>query len=550
MQSAPQPEYEEQRLRALNEYGVLDTLEESEFNDLTQLAACICDAPIALISLVDRHRQWFKSKVGLHTAETPRDVAFCAHGILKDEVMIVPDALHDNRFHDNPLVTGEPHVRFYAGAPLITPKGQRIGMLCVIDHEARTLSPNQINALQILGREVIARLELKKAQQTAEIATQNKSEFLACMSHEIRTPMNGIMGLTELLLETSLNDDQRQKLETLKHAADALHVLLNDILDFSKIEAGKLMLETTPFDPVAVLQDIMRLAERIPRHEGVVLRHHIKESLPASVLGDPVRFRQVIINLISNAIKFTESGFIELRLYEQKRDDTHITLAVDVQDSGIGIPKDKLQTIFESFTQADTSTTRRFGGTGLGLTISRHLAKVMGGDLFVSSTPGKGSCFTFTLQVLLDTTGRNLMTPLVETKPDEKRPARPYRILLAEDNAINQQVAVAMLKKRGHTVTVAANGQIAVDLYKQGSYDLVLMDGHMPEMDGLQATRAIRAYEKEKGIYTPIIALTASVLESDKEQFLSAGMNAFLTKPLRKDELLETLDQQFQKHHS
>lgn len=383
---------------------------------------------------------------------------------------------------------------------------------------------------------------MEEAMRNAQAASQAKSEFLANISHELRTPMNGVIGMLDMALDRELSPELSEQLHTAQNCAYALLSLLNDILDLSKIEAGKMTLEKIPLDVRALVADCIKVHRPKAAENSVSIEAEAAPDLPGQLLGDPLRIRQILENLVSNAVKFTEHGTVLVRTGGKFTAPGRFLLEIRVQDSGTGIPADKLLHIFNKFTQADGSVSRRFGGTGLGLAITRSLVELHGGEVHVESELGRGSTFSVTLPCEAAAASAVEMEVPAAAPATPEAPSGSVRILVVEDNHVNQKVVTAVLRKRGFSIELANDGQEALQkLETSGSFDLVLMDVQMPVLDGLEATRLIRKEARWNSL--PIVAMTAHAMNGDKERCLEAGMNGYISKPVHPSLLLSTVDE-------
>ena len=534
MKAAPLPQNEDERLAELLSYDVLDTEAEQLFDDLTALASQICETPIALISLIDPNRQWFKSRVGLDAEETSRDIAFCSHAILQSDVFEIPNATLDPRFHDNPLVTGAPDIRFYAGAPLITPSGHAIGTLCAIDSKPRKLTETQKASLQTLSKSVVAHLELKRKNRELERTSQFKSDFLSYVSHEIRTPLNAINTFSQLLegeaQKLNLPSSFTTPLSHVSQSGERLLEIVNSVLDIKQIEAGKMRVMPRAVNTKDFFTHLFSLTKIRAEDSGIVFSTSIDDAVPDSLFFDDTKFGQVALNLLSNAIKFTNHGKSVKAQVKYKSGK----VIFNVIDQGIGMSDDDQKRLFTPFERMENA--RQISGTGLGLNISKRLVELMDGSIKVSSKLNQGTRISVTLPA--DALSAN---QFVEAQPRsfvaQVNIDNSVNVLVVEDHYINQVVIQTLFEKLGVSLSVVSTGEEGVEYAKSNPVDLVLMDLNLPGIQGDEATAKIKGFKPN----LPIVALTADVI-TQPEYLREQGLDDVLTKPIDSSELVRVLN--------
>lgn len=568
-----------ERISKLRKYQVLNNNEEPAFARLTELAKLFFNMPVVAITFMDEETQYLKSLLGLDgICTTSRKVAICNYTVLSDEVLVLPDLTEDSRFSQNPLVTEAPYLRFYAGAPIIMHedgKTYRLGSLCLMDRQPHhDFTDKDAEILAQFAAMAADALQLQDQQRHAKHANEMKSEFLANMSHEIRTPMNGIIGMVEMLAETKLSAEQQEYVDNIKVSNEHLLAIINGILDLSKVESGKMTIDSIPMNISSLCNEVVSLFAVKARQRGLTLDYHYTEALSPYIKGDPVRIKQIMVNLVNNAIKFTREGgrvtidvkhmennpcedkygnhksicSHELQVEQASHYNTDdrgsvkhqdMTLCIEVTDTGVGIKPESLEAIFDAYDQANKSTHRLYGGTGLGLSVCKSLVELMGGYIEVDSAVGIGTTFTVLLPLpIIDEANYENWQGSNDFGMTEPSHELIGHILLVEDDSVNAMIAKKALNNSGHTVTHVTDGQQAIEVFALNpeQYDVILMDHHMPIMDGVQAT--IKLHELyDPQMLPPIIALTANAMDGERKKYLDVGMQDYCTKPFKQEQL-------------
>ncbi|WP_296236814.1 GAF domain-containing hybrid sensor histidine kinase/response regulator [Psychrobacter sp. UBA5136] len=570
---------EAERIAKLKKYQVLNDNEEPAFKRLVDLPQLFFDMPIVTITFMDEETQYLKSARGLgDICRTTREVAICNYTVLSNDVFVVADLSKDERFSQNPLVTDSPFLRFYAGAPIIIHddnKNYRLGSLCLMDTKPHhDFDEQQQKVLAQFAMMAADALQLQDQQRHAKHANEMKSEFLANMSHEIRTPMNGIIGMVEMLSETKLSAEQQEYVDNIKVLNEHLLAIINGILDLSKVESGKMFIDSIPINLSSLCNEVVSLFAVKARQRGLILDYRYTESVSPYIKGDPVRLKQIMVNLVNNAIKFTREGgrvTIDVKHMQNNpcgnkydehnatcRNALHVeqashyntddrglinhqdmTLCIEVTDTGVGIKPESLEAIFDAYDQANTYTHRLYGGTGLGLSVCKSLVDLMGGYIEVDSVVGVGTTFTVMLPLPpIDEAGYENWQDSSDFGMTEPSHELTGHILLVEDDSVNAMIAKKALNNSGHTVTHVTDGQQAIEAFALHPelYDIILMDHHMPIMDGVQAT--IKLHELyDPQVLPPIIALTANAMDGERKKYLDVGMQDYCTKPFKQEQL-------------
>lgn len=541
---------ERERIKNLLEYDLNYEFNVRELQSIAELASYITGLSQAYVTIVGLKDTNFLTSVGSDAKGAPREMTFCNICIEQDDFFELKDTLTDERSKDSTYIKCVQNpLRYYGGWPLKSLEGYNLGSICVCSMEPFEMNEDHKKALKTLADQVMTQFQLKRqnrllaaAKLKAEKLSKMKDDFISNMSHELRTPLNAINGYADILNKSKLDPDQQEAVSIIHNSSEILITLVNDILDFSKINSEKLALEKIPFSLEKTIKLVFDLLVKKAEQKKIKLENIFDEKIPKKVLGDKIRINQIIMNLTGNAIKFTEKGYVRIEVKILEESEKDLTLHFSVKDTGIGIPEDKLDKIFERFEQAGTEITRKFGGTGLGLNISKNLVELHGGELEVKSVYGLGSEFHFSIKYDKVTLEHEMAEKLKKEKnklDSTKMNLKKLRVLVCEDNTVNIKLIHHMFKGKVTLLEVAQNGKVAIEILKRKMFDVVLMDLHMPEMDGLETTKYIRNTLKLK---IKIIGFTATTSEAERQMCLDSGMNDCITKSFVSEELLQNIN--------
>ena len=537
---------QEKGVETLLTYCLINSTPIPEFDEITKSASIIFDTPISAIGLIDHSTLKFKSKVGITSELCDKDLTFCNYTIKDGDLFVVDDSLVDERFKNNQMLLGSDLIRFYAGVALTTPTGFKIGTLFIADIKPRSLNEDQKLLLKAMGKQVIPYFEIIRQKEEIKILVEKNNDllrknddFCSKMSHELRTPLNILTGSAQILSESPLNFKQTEIMKLILSSVEILDSLVNDVFDYAKIETGTLKLENRPFKLKKFLKGMFQIHRDKAKQKNIYSEIIINKNIPSYVNGDINRLHQILKNLLNNAIKFTKDGSIKLNVDIMSESKEEVEIKFCVQDTGMGISQDKIDMIFEKYDQVEGAT-RVYGGVGLGLFIVKNLIELKHGKLHVNSELGKGSEFIFSLKFKIS--NEEEIAELLKTEKQEEsyliENLRDKKILVAEDNLMNVKLIEKQFEGTGVHLDFSENGKVCIEKLNENSYDLILMDLYMPEMDGYETTKYVRQTLK---LDIPILAFSANIVAENKEKCLKEGMNDYVTKPFKLKDLLNTM---------
>ncbi len=540
MKIAPLPKNEFERLENLRYLEILDTINEEIFDNIVQIASAICETPIALISLIDEKRQWFKARIGLDPPETPREVAFCAHAILGESLFEISDSRKDERFHDNPLVTGSPNVVFYAGQPLKTSQNHNIGTLCVIDNKPKILTDVQKNILEKLSKQVVQLIELKVkaseleiARKEAVAANQSKLDFIAAISHDIRNPLNSLFGLADILDISETDPEKKVIISQFKNSADVILRIVNDIIDLSRFESQGLQESNRIFALDQTLVSILTFFKSEAKRKGIEFDFFRAPEIRNFYFSDERKIEKILWNLLSNAFKFTSAGKVSFRIETEDKDSTGCKIKITIEDTGPGIAPEVLPNLFQKYASFSPKEVE-MAGSGLGLSIVQSSLNALGGSIETSSQKGVGTKFVIKLQLQPGLATSEIPSHKEETLSEEivKKRIRSIPILVADDNEMNRKILLNYLKPFGAICSEAKTGFETVDWAKENKAGILFVDIEMPGLSGVEAIQKIERKQEHEFTF---VACTGLCLPEEKEKIMDAGFDFYIPKPYNKN---------------